>query len=110
MKKLLQLLLLILIIGTTSMKIRKTQMISSMRCMFERRVHSLEKYILFNIRHGILSKDLKVSWHPKNFYTHHHHHHRVVASTKRLRFYSTRAYLDKTIPLFYANINKRNQC
>ena len=84
---------------------RRMRIINSMRCMTETSINPSSSYVLYNIRHGILNTDFTVSWYPKTLYTLTNR-----TTTARLRFYTTRAYLDNNIPLFYANLNKRNQC
>ena len=87
---------------------RRMRIINSMRCMTEMRRDPSATYILYNTRHGILNTDFTVSWYPKTLFE--LTNHRLLVTAVRLRFFTTRAYLDNSIPLFYANFNKRNQC
>ena len=91
---------------------RTLRMINSMRCMTETSINPSSTYVLYNVRHGILNTDFTVSWHPKTLYMLTNRTNRLTTTTAaaRLTFYTTRAYLDNSIPLFYANFNKRNQC
>ena len=86
---------------------RKLQIVNSMRCMTDNRRKPNSNYILYNEDHGILSMDFIVSWHPQNLYT---LSSSSLSTTNRLRFFRSRVYLDNSMPLFYANIDKRNQC
>lgn len=89
---------------------RKRRIIHSMRCMTERRRNPNFNYILYNMDYGILTKDFVITWYPDNLYTLSNSSSLLSSNTNRLRFFRSRVYLDNRIPLFYANIDKRNQC
>ena len=89
---------------------RRMQIINSIRCMTETSINPSSSYVLYNIRNGMLNTDFTISWYPKTLYTYRRRRRTTITASRRLRFYTTRAYLDNNIPLFYANLNKRNQC